>query len=75
MASDEEEKEEVSRTSMSNTINPSTVQHLISLYNKAIEYYSVINDQRLEEFLSKLKNILLDEKMQKILEASDGGIN
>ena len=51
------------------------MQHLISLYNKAIEYYSVMNDQRLEEFLGKLKNILLDEKMQKILEASDKGIN
>jgi chromatin remodeling complex protein RSC6 len=34
-----------------------------------------MNDQRLEEFLGKLKNILLDEKMQKILEASDKGIN
>ena len=65
----------MSRTSESSTINPSTVQHLISLYNKAIEYYSVMNDQRLEEFLAKLKNVLLDEKMQKILEASDKGIN
>lgn len=74
-AKGEESKEEVSRTSESNTINPSTVQHLISLYNKAIEYYSVMNDQRLEEFLGKLKNVLLDEKMQKILEASDKGIN
>ena len=34
-----------------------------------------MNDQRLEEFLKKLKNVLLDEKMQKILEASDKGIN
>jgi len=34
-----------------------------------------MNDQRTEEFLKKLKNILLDEKMQKILEASDKGIN
>jgi len=30
-----------------------------------------MNDQRSDEFLKKLKNILLDEKMQKILEASD----
>jgi len=49
------------------------VQQLISLYNKAIEYYSVMNDQRLDEYLTKLKNVLLDEKMQKVLEASDKG--
>lgn len=73
----EEQKnsEITSRDSSSSTINPSTIQHLISLYNKAIEYYSVMNDQRLEEFLKKLKTILLDEKMQKILEAQDKGIN
>lgn len=71
----EEQKDAGERDSSSNTINPSTIQHLISLYNKAIEYYSVMNDQRTEEFLKKLKNILLDEKMQKILEASDKGIN
>ena len=65
---EEQKSSESTRDSMSSTINPSSIQHLISLYNKAIEYYSVINDQRLEEFLKKLKNILLDEKMQKILE-------
>ena len=65
----------MSRTSERLTLSPSTVQHLISLYNKAIEYYSVMNDQRLEEFLTKLKNVLLDEKMQKVLEASDQGTN
>lgn len=56
-------------------ISPSTVQHLISLYNKAIEYYSALNDERHVEYLQKLQNLLLDEKMQKILEASDKGIN
>jgi len=34
-----------------------------------------MNDQRLQEFLAKLKNILLDEKMQKVLDASDQGTN
>ena len=74
-ATSEERKEEVSRTSERLTLSPSTVQHLISLYNKAIEYYSVMNDQRLEEFLTKLKNVLLDEKLQRVLEASDQGTN
>ena len=62
----------MSRTSEKQTVSPNTVQHLISLYNKAIEYYSAMNDKRSGEFLDKLKGILLDEKMQKILEASDG---
>jgi len=54
-------------------LSPATVQHLISLYNKAIEYYSALNDERHIEYLQKLQNLLLDEKMQKILEASDKG--
>jgi hypothetical protein len=70
----EEQKDEVSRTSESQTINPSSIQHLISLYNKAIEYYSVMNDARLEEFLGKLKNLLTDERLQKILEENDKGL-
>lgn len=56
-------EESKSLDSSSSQINPSTVQHLISLYNKAIEYYSVMNDSRLEEFLNKLKNLLTDDKM------------
>jgi hypothetical protein len=58
---------------MSDTISPSSVQHLISLYNKAIEYYSAMNDERHTEYLQKLQNLLLNDKMQKILEASDKG--
>ncbi len=54
-------------------MSPATVQHLISLYNKAIEYYSALNDEKHIEYLQKLQNLLLDEKMQKILEASDKG--
>jgi len=32
-----------------------------------------MNDERHMEYLTKLQNLLLDEKMQKILEASDKG--
>jgi len=46
---------------------------LISLYNKAIEYYSAMNDERHMEYLNKLQKLLLDDNMQKILEASDKG--
>ena len=45
----EEEKEQID--SSKTQISPSTVQHLISLYNKAIEYYSAMNDERHMEYL------------------------
>ena len=65
--------EQIPLDSTKSQISPSTVQHLISLYNKAIEYYSAMNDERHIEYLQKLQNLLLDDKMQKILEASDKG--
>lgn len=69
-----ERTEETSRTSMTETISPSSIQQLISLYNKAIEYYSAMNDERHMEFLQKLQKLLTDEKMQKILDTSDKGM-
>ena len=44
---------------------------MISLYNKAIEYYSAANDERHIEFLQKLQRLLQDERMQKMLEIID----
>ena len=49
----------------------SSLQQLISLYNKAIEFYSAINDERHIEFLQKLQRILQDDKLQKLLEVID----
>ena len=48
---EEEKGSEGLRDSTINEIVPSTVQHLISLYNKAIEYYSALNDERHMEYL------------------------
>jgi hypothetical protein len=41
------------------------------LYNKAIEYYSALNDERHIEFLQKLQKLFLDDKIQKLMEVSD----
>lgn len=35
-------------------VNAKTVQDLISLYNKAIEYYSALNDEKHIEYVQKL---------------------
>ena len=35
-------------------VSPSTAKHLIALYNKAVEYYSALNDDRHMEYLMKL---------------------
>ena len=31
---------------LKNEVSPSTAKHLIALYNKAVEYYSALNDDR-----------------------------
>ena len=36
------------------TDGPKAAQHLIALYNKAVEYYSALNDDRHMEYLTKL---------------------
>lgn len=65
MVDNKEEKKINSQISDSSSqdISPATVQHMISLYNKAIEYYSAMNDERHMEYLNKLQKLLLDEKM------------
>ena len=35
-------------------VSPSTAKHLIALYNKAVEYYSALNDDRHMQYLMKL---------------------
>lgn len=50
-------------------MSKNSIQHLISLYNQAIEYYSAMSDERHMEFLNKLQTLLLDEHIQKIMEA------
>ena len=35
--------------------NAQTVNHLIALYNKAVEYYSALSDDRHMDYLMKVK--------------------
>ena len=44
-------------------LDSTQVQQLISLYNKAIEFYSAVNDERHIEFLQKLQRLLHDERI------------
>ena len=39
---------------MAEQVSQSTAQHLIALYNKAVEYYSALDDERHLEYLMKL---------------------
>ena len=40
-----------------------TAQHLIALYNKAVEYYSALDDERHIDYLMKLQTLLKDETL------------
>ena len=48
-----------------------TVNHLIALYNKAVEYYSALNDDRHMEYLLKVKNLFQDDQLMQSIEISD----
>ena len=58
---------------MEEQVNQATAQHLIALYNKAVEYYSALDDERHLEYLMKLQNLLKDETLQQVMEVSDVG--
>ena len=45
---------------MDEQVTHETAQHLIALYNKAVEYYSALDDERHVEYLMKLQNLLRD---------------
>ena len=44
-------------------LSSKTAQHLIALYNKAVEYYSALNDDRHLEYLMKLQSLFTNEKL------------
>jgi hypothetical protein len=52
---------------------PKAAKHLIALYNKAVEYYSALNDDKHLEYLMKLQKLFTDEKLQAAMERSDLG--
>ena len=41
------------------------------LYNKAIEYFSALNDERHFDFLQKLQKLFLDDNIQKLMNAGN----
>lgn len=42
------------------------VQNLMQLYNKAIEYYSALGDERHHDYLLKLQGLFTDKRVQEI---------
>lgn len=60
-------------TKLKTEVNPKIAQHLIALYNKAVEYYSALNDERHREYLMKLQHLFQDESLQACMEVSDVG--
>lgn len=53
--------------------NAQVVQQLIMLYNKAIEYYSALNDEKHMAYLQKLQKLFCDESLQRLMEVNDQG--
>jgi hypothetical protein len=55
--------------------DPKVAKHLIALYNKAVEYYSALNEDTHMAYLMKLQKLFRDEKLQAAMERSDLGTN
>lgn len=51
--------------------NSSTVNHLIALYNKAVEYYSAMNDDRHLKYLTLVKQLFKDEHLLQQLDQAE----
>jgi 16S rRNA U516 pseudouridylate synthase RsuA-like enzyme len=58
---------------IADTVDHKTAQHLIALYNKAVEYYSALDDERHVKYLMKLKDLMANETLQAVMEVSDVG--
>jgi len=43
------------------TEGPKAAKELMDLYNKAVEYYSALNDDKYMTYFSKLQKLFLDE--------------
>jgi hypothetical protein len=50
--------------------NGKVIKELLELYEKAIEYYSAINDKRYIDYNNKIRSILTNEKYSKLINIS-----
>ena len=67
------EKVEHYEQALASSPNQQLVSHLIMLYNKVIEYYSALNDNRHFEYLQKLQKLFKDDSIQRLMDISDKG--
>jgi hypothetical protein len=52
---------------MNDNINFETINSLLALYQKAIEYFSAQDSERYEDFLNRNKTLMLREDVQIVL--------
>lgn len=59
---------------LNSELSLSTIQTLITLYQKAIEYYSAFDDMMFNNILNKMQSLLQREDIQVVLNSYDEGI-
>ena len=63
------------------TLNQENLKILMNLYEKAVQYYSAINDNRFEGYMKKIQSLMSDQKYMSLLEGDleekkiENGIN
>ena len=63
------------------TLNQENLKILMNLYEKAVQYYSAINDNRFEGYMKKIQGLMSDQKYMSLLEGDleekkiENGIN
>ena len=48
-------------------VNNENVNYLMKLYEKAVQYYSAVNDNKYENYMSKIHDMLGNEEFTKLL--------
>ena len=48
-------------------INEDNVNNIVELYNKAVQYYSAVNDKKYEIYTKKIQDIIVDPKLGELL--------
>ena len=52
-------------------VRKENLDFLMNLYEKAVQYYSAVNDKRYEEYTNKIKNLFNNEEYRKIMNVKE----
>ena len=74
MVEEEINKLEIKNINFENS-SPQTIKFLLNLYEKAVDYYSALNNEKYFDYMVKIQKIMGNEKISKMLNEFENKIN